>query len=194
MSNHVHRSRHRFADLDSNLQPGTRLRLAALVPSVQWSAQIATLAQACSRLAFVQYPIGKSDPGAQTYRFCSCCEKRRSDIACVRDNLPCIVVCGDIPERTTKATIQSCKARVRRATTSTRYTISSIPRPHAVVVVVVVAVAAVVVIVVVVVVVVVVVAATTTTTADTATTTTTTATSTLLLLLLLLRLLVLPIL
>ena len=191
MSNHVHRSRHRFADLDSNLQPGTRLRLAALVPSVQWSAQIATLAQACSRLAFVQYPIGKSDPGAQTYRFCSCCEKRRSDIACVRDNLPCIVVCGDIPERTTKATIQSCKARVRRATTSTRYTISSIPRPHAVVVVVV-AVAAVVVIVVVVVVV--VVAATTNTTADTATTTTTTATSTLLLLLLLLLLLVLPIL
>ena len=35
-------------------------------------------------LVLVLYPTGKSDPGAQTYRFISCCEKRRSDTACVR--------------------------------------------------------------------------------------------------------------
>ena len=35
-------------------------------------------------LALVLYPTGKSDPGAQTYRFISCWEKRRSDTACVR--------------------------------------------------------------------------------------------------------------
>ena len=50
---------------------------------------------------------------------------------------------------------ESTKARVRRATTSSRYTVSSIPKPHAVVVVVVLVVAVVVVAVVVVVVVVV---------------------------------------
>ena len=38
---------------------------------------------ALTGLVLVLYPTGKSDPGAQTYRF-SCCEKRRSDTACVR--------------------------------------------------------------------------------------------------------------
>ena len=54
---------------------------------------------------------------------------------------------------------ESTKARVRRATTSSRYTVSSIPKPHAVVVVVVVVVLVVAVVVVAVVVVVVVVVA-----------------------------------
>ena len=36
-------------------------------------------------LVHVLYPTGKSDPCAQTYRFISCCEKRRSDTACVSE-------------------------------------------------------------------------------------------------------------
>ena len=42
-------------------------------------------------IAFVQYPNGKSDPGAQRSRFCSCCENRRSESACVRDSWQYII-------------------------------------------------------------------------------------------------------
>ena len=41
------------------------------------------------------YPTGKSDPGAQTYRFISCCEKRRSDTACVRSCPLSSIECGN---------------------------------------------------------------------------------------------------
>ena len=46
-------------------------------------------------LVHVLYPTGKSDPGAQTYRFISCCEKRRSDTACVRSCPLSSIECGD---------------------------------------------------------------------------------------------------
>ena len=46
-------------------------------------------------LVLVLYPTGKSDPGAQTYRFISCCEKRRSDTACVRSCPLSSIECGN---------------------------------------------------------------------------------------------------
>ena len=45
-------------------------------------------------LILVLYPTGKSDPGAQTYRFIPCCEKRRSDTACVRSCPLSSIECG----------------------------------------------------------------------------------------------------
>ena len=93
--------------LPNTFNQGTRHRFADLVSCSIRSACNATLAQGSSlnqRLAarkgltglvHVLYPTGKSDPCAQTYRFISCCEKRRSDTACVRSCPLSSIECGD---------------------------------------------------------------------------------------------------
>ena len=75
----------------------------------------------------------KSYPEAKRSRSCSCCEKKESESACVRESLRFIIIVAVYQTIREKATTRSLKALVRRASTtsSTRYTVSSVPLPHA---------------------------------------------------------------
>ena len=82
-------------------------------------------------IAFVQYPNGKSDPGAQRSRFCSCCEKRRSESACVRDSLQYIISVWQCIRTYDKGNHSTNQSSGEVNDYNTRYTASSIPKPHA---------------------------------------------------------------
>ena len=76
--------------------------------------------------------IPKRQKRSRRTDICSCCEKRKSDIACVRDSLQCVISVWKCIRKYDKGNhTNQPKARVRRATTSSRYTVSSIPNPHA---------------------------------------------------------------
>ena len=72
------------------LEPKLEIARAAMQPTVYLDTRAGNCVDANrTGLVHVLYPTGKSDPGAQTYRFISCCEKRKVRY-CLREELSAV--------------------------------------------------------------------------------------------------------
>ena len=137
---YVHKARGHLVDLAQNKEQGLASRTLPPVTYAPHTTQLwlkpmtqeYMLASQTSPL--VHTLKSKSYPEAKRSRSCSCCEKKESESACVTESLRIIIIVAVYQTIRERQPQDHLKALVRRASTasSTRYTVSSVPQPHAI--------------------------------------------------------------